>query len=265
MTEIKNLFFYIIFLLASQFVQAQNAPDFTFTDVNGITHNLQDRLDDGYIIMLDFFYVDCPPCVETGIGIESISNDYQGQNVEIWSISPFDSNDYIQEFQTAHNFNYIAGGIDGGGYEIIEMYGDSLNLEFFPSISVICPNGDLTWDIWPYTSDGAPEWREPIENCGVYEINITAATEGVNTQFPSSIYPNPAQDLINIEFYTESADDVWIDIYDITGRQLLQKSIFINNAGQQNEQFSINKLTAGNYVVRITQSGNSVAVLPFQK
>ena len=75
MTNIKYLFFYIILLTSSHFVQAQNAPDFTFTDTEGGTHHLQERLDQGYIIVLDFFYVDCPPCVETGTELESIYHD----------------------------------------------------------------------------------------------------------------------------------------------------------------------------------------------
>lgn len=263
----KNKFFLFYFFLLSfpQFVQAQSAPDFTFTDTEGITRNLQEHLDEGFIIVLDFFYVDCPPCVDTGIELESIYNDYQGKNVQIWSISPYDSTAYIQEFQAEHDFNYIAGGCEGGGLEIIEMYADSLDLQYFPSISVICPNGDLTWDIWPYTSDGAPEWRAPIESCGVHEINITATIEDSIDKYPYSLFPNPAKDFINIEFYTENTNDIRVGIYDITGRQIAQEIIFLNNAGQQNEQFSVTKLVAGNYVLRLTQDGSSLAVLPFQK
>jgi hypothetical protein len=265
MTEIKILLFYIILLISPQFVQGQNAPDFTFTDTEGVTRNLQERLDEGYIIVLDFFYVDCPPCVDTGIELESIHNDYQGKNVEVWSISPYDSTSYIQAFQAEHDFNYIAGGIEGGGWDIIEMYTDSLNLEYYPTISVICPNGELTWDIWPYTSNGAPEWRAPIENCGVYEINVTSATEGFITEYTASLFPNPAKDYINIEFYTGYTDEVIVEIYDITGRQVDQGIISINNIGQQNEQLAVNKLVAGNYILRLTQNGNSLTVLPFQK
>jgi len=265
MTRIKLFFFYLLLFTFSQFVQAQSAPDFTFTDTEGVTRNLQERLDEGYIIVLDFFYVDCPPCEDTGAELEAIHNDYDGKNVEIWSISPFDSVAHIQAFQEEHNFTYIAGGIEGGGWDIVELYSDSLTLEYYPTISVICPNGDLTWDIWPYTTNGAPEWRGPIESCGVYDISVTSATENIEVEYPSTLFPNPAQDIINIDFFTENTEDVHATIYDITGRQIIQNMLSISNAGQQNEQLTINKLLSGNYVLRLTQNGNSLAVLPFQK
>lgn len=265
MTKVKYLFFLIICLISPQFVQAQNAPDFTFTDSEGVTRNLQERLDDGYIILLDFFYVDCPPCADTGIELQSIHDDYEGQNVEVWSISRQDSIPDIQEFRAEHGFTYIMGGLEGGGWDIIETYSDSLGLEYYPTISVICPNGDLTWDIWPYTSNGAPEWRAPIESCGVFDIHITATSEESINQYPSSLFPNPVEDLVNIEFYTENTSDVLLELYDITGRKIIQNSISINNAGQQNEQLSVAKLLAGNYVLRLSTEGETLAVLPFQK
>ncbi len=266
MTKIKYFLFFIIFLISPQFVEAQNAPDFSFTDTEGVTRNLQERLDDGYIVLLDFFFVDCPPCIETGIELQAIHDDYQGKNVEIWSISPYDSIPAIQEFQAENDFTYIAGGIEGGGWEIIEMYTDSLGLEYFPTISVICSNGDLTWDIWPYTSNGAPEWRGPIENCGVHDVSITASsTENVLTKYPSFLFPNPAKDLVNIDFYTESIADVFVEVYDMMGRKSIQSSISINNAGQQNEQLSVAKLLAGNYILRLSNEDGTLAILPFQK
>ena len=197
--------------------------------------------------------------------MESIHNDYLDKNVEVWSISPFDSIPALQSFKEENGFTYIMGGIEGGGQEIIEIYSDSLNLQYYPTISVICSNGELCWDIWPYTSDGAPEWRGPIEDCGVYDINVTSMTEDVLNSHPSSIFPNPVKEIINIEFYTEDIAVVLAEVYDITGRQILQKEIPINTLGQQTKQLEINKLATGSYFLRLTQHGNPLTILPFQK
>lgn len=265
MKKIKILFFFIASVLSVQFVYAQNAPDFNFTDINGNTHNLQERLDDGYIIVLDFFFVDCPPCVGTGMELELIHNDYQGKNVEVWSITPFDSIPAIQAFQDEHGFSYTTGGLEGGAWDIFETFTDSLDLEYFPTISVICPNGDLTWDIWPYTSNGAPEWREAIEYCGVHEVNVTAVAEDFIEKHPSSVFPNPVKDILNIEFYTENGADVFTEVYDMTGRKLIQEAIAIDNIGQQNKQLSVDKLLGGNYILHLSVEGETIAVLPFVK
>ena len=55
-----------LFSFQSLFAQLPNgsiAPDFTLTDLDGITHNLYaDYLDQGYTVFLDFSAVWCPPC-----------------------------------------------------------------------------------------------------------------------------------------------------------------------------------------------------------
>tara|TARA_B110000483_G_C18159389_1_gene528697 strand:- start:303 stop:1802 length:1500 start_codon:yes stop_codon:yes gene_type:complete len=55
-----------LFSTQSLFAQLPNgsiAPDFTLTDLDGITHNLYaDYLDQGYTVFLDFSAVWCPPC-----------------------------------------------------------------------------------------------------------------------------------------------------------------------------------------------------------
>ena len=38
------------------------APDFTITDINGQSHNLQTYLDQGMSVILDFSATWCPPC-----------------------------------------------------------------------------------------------------------------------------------------------------------------------------------------------------------
>jgi len=38
------------------------APDFTLTDVHGVTHNLYTYLDSGYTVIVDFYAVWCSPC-----------------------------------------------------------------------------------------------------------------------------------------------------------------------------------------------------------
>ena len=63
----KILLIAIVALLSFNNAQAQLpdgsvAPDFTLTDINGVTHNLYTYLDNGYTVFIDLYAVWCGPC-----------------------------------------------------------------------------------------------------------------------------------------------------------------------------------------------------------
>ena len=65
MTFLKKYLFALIFCFFQLAANAQignTAPDFTATDTHGETHTLYDYLEDGKIVVLDFFYTTCGPC-----------------------------------------------------------------------------------------------------------------------------------------------------------------------------------------------------------
>ena len=59
---IKRIIALLLILHSS--IIAQNAPNLELTDLNGVTHNLYDYLDEGKSVLLDFFIVNCTPCQE---------------------------------------------------------------------------------------------------------------------------------------------------------------------------------------------------------
>lgn len=73
-------------------------------------------------------------------------------------------------------------------------------------------------------------------------VNDKAFAAGV------SIYPNPANDLLNISFTDASADNVSVAIYDIQGRLMLSKNVSTLNASS----FDISQFATGTYIVNLT-------------
>jgi len=71
------------------------------------------------------------------------------------------------------------------------------------------------------------------------------------------IYPNPASDLLNIQFYSDISATIEIVIYDVTGRQI---SAFIeeSNAGINDFSFDLSSFTKGMYIFSLKSGDTSI-------
>ena len=70
------------------------------------------------------------------------------------------------------------------------------------------------------------------------------------------VFPNPANDVLNVAFIAEKSDKISTSIYDITGRQILVVEASID-AGVNKIPVTVSDLPAGNYIV--TVKGGSVS------
>jgi thiol-disulfide isomerase/thioredoxin len=225
----KKFFTLLTFMAVFHFsLMSQTALDFTFTDTNGNTHQMQDALDQGYIILMDFFFVDCPPCQESAPELKAIVEDYtdQGKNMIMWSLSDRDDDAYIETFKTQFGLTNAAGGTDGGGDDVINLYAGQFNFFGFPTVSVICPNGSISWDIWPYSA-GAPEWRNAIDACGVtdadpYQPLTPSSAQDIATvdEVQLSISPNPFAGEGFLDLLLSESSDVQVEVLTIDGQLL---------------------------------------------
>ncbi|UPT66355.1 MAG: T9SS type A sorting domain-containing protein [Sphingobacteriales bacterium JAD_PAG50586_3] len=69
------------------------------------------------------------------------------------------------------------------------------------------------------------------------------------------VYPNPAQDLANINFTLPTAENVTLNVYDLAGKMVSNQTIGKLAAGKQNIEVNTSTLDAGIYFVRIA-AGN---------
>jgi serine protease AprX len=75
-----------------------------------------------------------------------------------------------------------------------------------------------------------------------------------------TVYPNPAQNVINVGFYVNVAKNVEITIFDMNGKERLRKIKHCNAAGSFVETINIAGLASGSYIVRVDNQARNLVV-----
>ena len=202
-------------VLMSSNMIAQTAIDFTFTDTDGEEHSLyEDYLDQGKTILIDFFFVDCPPCNTFAPFLKEIYEDWgEGQeDVEFFSLSTksWDSNADVKGFEDEHQLTNPGAGEDGGALDIYNTYDNS---DFGPIIGsphfmVIAPNGTVFEDV-----DG-PGIMGRID---AINAALTAATELMDTVIVEPIIDTFVLNLNLRDTEDEKVDDVTYSLMSADG------------------------------------------------
>lgn len=86
------------------FVQGDNMPEFSFTDISGKRWNSKDLLDK--IVVVNFWFVECSPCVEEMPELNKLVDHYKNnRNVVFLSVSE-SSQEKIERFLSKTQFRY---------------------------------------------------------------------------------------------------------------------------------------------------------------
>ncbi len=144
----------ILFLLIQNTSISQNAIDFTITDTHGNTHSLySDYLNNGTTVLIDFFFVDCPPCNAFAPSLQGIYEEWgSGQaDVQFLSLSSksFDSNADVSGYEATHGITSPGAGEDGGAYDVYQDYVDGGFGPIWgsPFFIVVAPDGSMQWNV----------------------------------------------------------------------------------------------------------------------
>lgn len=89
-------------------------------------------------------------------------------------------------------------------------------------------------------------------------ISATDATDIDRADYGVNIYPNPAKDVISIDFEVEELTRVKVNIYDIQGR-LITTADDLEAVGKQSIRTDVSNLAAGNYIIALETAKGSDA------
>ncbi|MEO8235367.1 MAG: T9SS type A sorting domain-containing protein [Flavobacterium sp.] len=85
---------------------------------------------------------------------------------------------------------------------------------------------------------------------GVYYFGVDATLATADFEFTNfSLYPNPNNGVFNVKFTSTTSNDIKVNVHDIRGRQVYEKS-FSNN-GAFNQNINLGKVQAGVYIVSV--------------
>lgn len=149
----SRLLSFFLALCFSGMLSAQQAPDFSVTDINGSSHTLYtDYLDQGKVVILGFFY-DGAPMIES---LYPMLQDYayaeweQNLPLGVLLLSAIDSHNTLSVFAESHSLSLPVSGTDGGAHTAIDAYINGAFGPFFgyPMFVVVGPTGEVVYDPW---------------------------------------------------------------------------------------------------------------------
>lgn len=141
-----------------------------------------------------------------------------------------------QQLQTNHDNEYV---------NLVDEIGDTLKIEH-PGIF----NEGMIY---------AATYGRGLYKCDNYkasnsELSIEETTTSLNV-LEMSIYPNPVATEANINFSIESNTYVSLQVFDLSGRLVINEVLGNYGQGSHTAKFNVENLTAGTYIVKV-QAGN---------
>jgi peroxiredoxin len=196
----KKLFLVAILAGWSALVSGQTmldtAVNFNVKDTDGQVIELFELLNEGKMVMIDFFATDCNYCHLYAPDFQQAFEAFgcNSSNVFFMSIDQGHTNEEVQDFKALHNLTMpAASGLEGNGnfaWEVFEVVGA-------PSFVLVGTDTLIIEDqIWPPEADNL---IAKITDAG--GVQVTCPTPVETTAAPSlvKVYPNPAKERIVIE------------------------------------------------------------------
>lgn len=164
---------------------------------------------------------------------------------------------WVMENETNCSYFVIERSGDTGGYDsigVVTGLNNNNQTTYIYSDNHML-NGNNYYRLRQVDMDGVIRYSKVVS---LYDMQQEAAPK-------MSVYPNPAVATLNFSMNSTSTQQIFVQIYSISG-VLLQTSEQTINAGNNLQSIAVNNLKSGNYFLKVSsREGNSQFVQPFVK
>lgn len=232
--------------------QVDTAVDVSVKTLDSHTYRLFDLLDEGKIVVINFFSTSCGPC-------QTFAHDFQvayenfGMNqgdVFFLGINYNGTNSQVAQFAETYGLNLpLSSGLEGGGNAAFEAF----EVVSYPTVIVITPDYHLAENyIWEPTAENI---TNAVVNAGGTLVGLaTKPGYKLNTV---TVSPNPAKDVANISFALNNLQTLHLQISDLTGRVLIDETVK-GIRGENRLKIDTKSLSGGTYIVMITTESSDL-------
>ncbi|MFN0031214.1 MAG: T9SS type A sorting domain-containing protein [Flavobacteriales bacterium] len=244
----KKIYTFLFTMALITYASAQDtAMDFTQDDCNGNSVHLFELLEQGHVVILEFFMDNCNPCINAGNAIEPVF-------VEQEAAHPGMVHWFHFGFNNTYTCDVVSGWVEEHGFPSVPFTNGASQVAYYggfgmPTVVVV---GGTDHDIL-FTAIGWSSGEEDDIDDAVSEFfgKNAVQDEAANATTTFSASYIAATQNIQIDLNMPTATKVEVEVYTAEGQLAFESERMDASAGESVHVISATKLTSGIYIITV--------------